>query len=162
MNILTACYQSPIGQLIVSGTEEGINSVRFNDESPSASRSNTTPYCIQEAIEQLHEYFCHQRRDFQLTLNLGKGTPFQQRVWQVLQEIPWGETRSYAQIAHLVGQPLAVRAVGAANANNPFLIILPCHRIIGSSGILTGYAGGLLRKHWLLKHEQQSVQLEIF
>lgn len=162
MNTVATCYQSPIGQLVVSGSEKGILSVCFNDDSHLSSQSNTIPYCIQEAIEQLHEYFCHQREEFNLKLNLSQGTLFQQRVWEVLKEIPWGETRSYAQIAHLIGQPLAVRAVGAANANNPFLIILPCHRIIGSSGILTGYAGGLLRKQWLLKHEQQSVQLEIF
>lgn len=162
MNTVTTCYQSPIGQLVVSGTEKGILSVRFNDNSLSASQNTSIPYCMQEAIEQLHEYFCHQREEFDLKLNLSQGTHFQQRVWEILKEIPWGETRSYAQIAHLIGQPLAVRAVGAANANNPFLIILPCHRIIGSSGILTGYAGGLLRKQWLLKHEQQTVQLEIF
>lgn len=137
-------------------------SVRFSDESHPGAQNYAVPYCIQEAIEQLHEYFCHQRQEFKLKLNLSQGTSFQQRVWEILQEIPWGETKSYAQIAHLIGQPLAVRAVGAANANNPFLIVLPCHRIIGSSGILTGYAGGLLRKQWLLKHEQQTVQLEIF
>lgn len=93
---------------------------------------------------------------------MNQGTPFQQRVWESISAIPWGETRSYAQIAREIEQPLSVRAVGSANGQNPFLIVLPCHRIIGSSGLLTGYSGGLLRKQWLLRHEQQSVQLEIF
>lgn len=162
MNIATAFYQSPIGQLVVSGTEEGINSVRFSDENLYVEQETPVPYCLQEAIEQLHEYFCHQRQSFKLRLNLAQGTPFQQEVWNILKGIPWGQTRSYAQIAQQMGQPNAVRAVGTANADNPFLIILPCHRIIGSSGFLTGYAGGLLRKQWLLNHEQQIVQLEIY
>lgn len=121
-----------------------------------------SPLCMEEAVEQLHEYFCHQRKGFQLELDLLQGTLFQQKVWQALQSIPWGETRSYTQIALEIEEPQAVRAVGTANAQNPFLIILPCHRVIGSSGVLTGYAAGLLRKQWLLHHEQQSLQLDIF
>lgn len=132
------------------------------DDQPVTKQQQLLPLCMQEAVDQLHEYFCHQRKEFNLELDLSQGTLFQQKVWQALNTISWGETRSYSQIAQQIEQPLAVRAVGAANAQNPFLIVLPCHRVVGSSGVLTGYAGGLLRKQWLLKHEQQSVQLEIF
>ncbi len=158
---ISHCYQSPIGQIVITGSEAGIASVTFDDQ-PLKNQPQLLPLCIEEAVEQLHEYFCHQRKDFNLILDYGKGTPFQQKVWQALYSIPWGETRSYAQIAFQIEQPQAVRAVGAANAQNPFLIIMPCHRVIGSSGVLTGYAGGLLRKQWLLQHEQQSLQLEVF
>lgn len=160
MNSATACYQSPIGQLVVSGTEDGVHSVCFNDTVAAGSRRDFVPYCVQETIEQLHEYFCHQRQEFNLILNLAQSSPFQQRVWQILQEIPWGQTQTYSQVAHQMGQPLAVRAIGTTNTHNPFVIILPCHRIIGTNGLLTGYAGGLLRKQWLLNHEQQAVQLQ--
>ena len=158
---ISSCYQSPIGQVVINGTEAGIASITFDDQ-PIRNQQQLLPLCMQEAVDQLHEYFCHQRKGFQLELDWNQGTLFQQKVWQALNEIPWGETRSYTQIAHQIEQPLAVRAVGTANAQNPFLIILPCHRVIGSSGILTGYAGGLLRKQWLLQHEQQSLQFEIF
>lgn len=158
---ISHCYQSPIGQIVISGSEAGIASVTFDDQ-PLQTQPQLLPLCIEEAVNQLHEYFCHQRKDFDLKLDFKKGTLFQQKVWQALNSIPWGETRSYTQIAFKAEQPQAVRAVGTANAQNPFLIILPCHRVIGSSGVLTGYAGGLLRKKWLLHHEQQSLQLEVF
>lgn len=158
---IKSAYQSPIGQIVISGTEAGVASVNFDDE-PVKNKGQMSPHCMQDAVEQLHEYFCHQRKGFQLELDLVKATLFQQKVWQSLQAIPWGETRSYTQIAVEIEEPQAVRAVGAANAQNPFLVILPCHRVIGSSGVLTGYAGGLLRKQWLLQHEQQSLQLSIF
>lgn len=157
---ISSFYQSPIGQVVINGTDAGITSITFDDQ--PVRNQQLLPLCMQEAVDQLHEYFCHQRKDFQLELDWSQGTLFQQSVWQALRTIPWGETRSYTQIAQQVEQPLAVRAVGAANAQNPFLITLPCHRVIGSSGVLTGYAGGLLRKQWLLRHEQQSLQLEIF
>nr|WP_236612853.1 methylated-DNA--[protein]-cysteine S-methyltransferase [Cesiribacter andamanensis] len=114
-----------------------------------------------EAVEQLTDYFCHQRNSFDLPLDLS-GTPFQQTVWKALLNIPPGQTLSYGQLAERIGAPGSARAVGMANAQNPCLILLPCHRVIGSNGVLTGYAGGLLRKQWLLQHEQQVLQLCLF
>ncbi|WP_236613968.1 methylated-DNA--[protein]-cysteine S-methyltransferase [Nafulsella turpanensis] len=134
MNSSLACYQSPIGQLMISGSENGISSILFGEQ-PFRPSSQLLPLCLQEAVEQLHEYFCHQREEFSLSLDLEQGTPFQQKVWKSLAGIPWGETRNYAQIAREIEQPLSVRAVGSANGQNPFLIVLPCHRVIGSSGL---------------------------
>lgn len=159
MKKFTALYQSPIGQIIICGCESGISSISFSQEAVP-DQHQLLPTCLQEAVEQLHEYFCHQRKHFDLFLKI-KGTEFQQKVWNSLLNIPWGETISYTQLAKQNGVAEAMRAVGAANAQNPFLIVLPCHRVIGSSGMLAGYAGGLLRKQWLLKHEKQNLQFEI-
>lgn len=161
MSLFTASYLSPIGQILIKGTENGVSSVSFNDE-PVQDPFRLAPLCLQEAVEQLHEYFCHQRKEFDLLLDVDTGTEFQQKVWYALFRINWGETVTYAQLANRIGQPQAVRAVGYASSQNPFLIILPCHRVIGSTGLITGYAGGLLRKQWLLQHEQESLQLSIF
>ena len=103
-------------------------------------------------VEQLEEYFAGQRRQFTLTL-APAGTPFQRRVWEVLETIPYGETRTYAQVAAAIGNPAAVRAVGLANGRNPISIVVPCHRVIGSDGTLTGYGGGVDRKRFLLELE---------
>jgi methylated-DNA-[protein]-cysteine S-methyltransferase len=107
---------------------------------------------LARARAQLAEYFAGARTAFELPLRL-EGTPFQRAVWAALLEIPFGETRSYSAIARALGRPTAVRAVGAANGRNPLAIIVPCHRVIGAGGALTGYAGGLARKRWLLAHE---------
>ncbi len=107
------------------------------------------------AAEQLKEYFAGVRKTFDLPIKLC-GTPFQMRVWQQLQKIPYGQTRTYKQIAEAVGSPKACRAVGMANHNNPIAIIVPCHRVIGSNGLLTGYAGGLDFKQYLLNLEKQN------
>jgi O-6-methylguanine DNA methyltransferase len=107
---------------------------------------------LRAAAEQLDQYFAGARRRFDLPLDL-PGTPFQQRVWQALSEIPFGETLSYGQLAARIGKPGAARAVGLANNRNPISIIVPCHRVIGADGSLTGYGGGLDRKRWLLAHE---------
>ena len=107
------------------------------------------------AIQQLGEYFTGERRDFELPLRTPStvGTPFQRRVWEALRAIPYGETISYAELATRLGQPSAVRAVGGAVGRNPWGIVVPCHRVVGSGGTLTGFAGGLARKRWLLEHE---------
>jgi methylated-DNA-[protein]-cysteine S-methyltransferase len=105
-----------------------------------------------QTIRQLGEYFSGQRRVFELPLEF-RGTDFQRRAWQALMTIPYGETRSYAQMAQQIDSPAAVRAVGAANGRNPISIIAPCHRVIGSSGELTGFGGGIEAKAWLLAHE---------
>lgn len=111
-----------------------------------------TPF--RKSIQQLNEYFSGRRKTFKLNLAL-EGTPFQQRVWKALQTIPYGRTLSYGQIAHAIGRPKAVRAVGAANGRNPVSIVIPCHRVIGSNGKLVGYGGGLFIKEALLSHEHR-------
>jgi methylated-DNA-[protein]-cysteine S-methyltransferase len=107
---------------------------------------------LRDAAWQLNEYFAGRRREFDVPLRL-RGTQFQQRVWQVLQEIPYGETLSYGELARRIGNPNASRAVGLANGRNPISILVPCHRVIGADGSLTGYGGGVERKRWLLAHE---------
>jgi methylated-DNA-[protein]-cysteine S-methyltransferase len=110
---------------------------------------------LRRAARQLAEYFDRRRTTFDLPLRL-EGTPFQQRAWEALRAIPFGETRSYGQQARAIARPSAVRAVGGANARNPIAIIVPCHRVIGSDGSLTGYGGGMPTKRWLLEHERRA------
>lgn len=126
--------------------------VSFSDR-PSDRMEETTPLLL-KTIKQLEEYFGGQRRKFDLPLN-PQGTEFQKKVWSALEEIPYGETRSYKEIAVRVGNPAACRAVGMANNRNPIAIIIPCHRVIGSNGDLTGYAGGLDIKRRLLAIESE-------
>lgn len=144
-----AYYQSPIGLLEIKATLQAITFIRFCDRRES---EKTCPI-IRECITQLDEYFLGKRKDFQLNL-APRGTEFRQRVWHALRKIPYGETRSYQEIADAVGNAKACRAVGDANRNNPIPIIIPCHRVIGKDGRLTGFSGGLWRKEWLLRHEQ--------
>ncbi|MGH3745041.1 MAG: methylated-DNA--[protein]-cysteine S-methyltransferase [Mycobacteriales bacterium] len=113
------------------------------------------------AAEQLGEFFRGERQDFDLLLDPA-GTPFQHQVWQALRRIPYGETRSYADIANMLGSPTATRAVGAANGRNPIGIVVPCHRVIGADGSLTGYAGGVPNKRWLLDHERRVTGAALF
>nr|CAA6825906.1 MAG: Methylated-DNA--protein-cysteine methyltransferase (EC [uncultured Thiotrichaceae bacterium] len=141
---------SPIGLVEIEASEQGINRVDFVDtETQSINTNSHTDMCRQ----QLEEYFTSTRRTFDLTLDQQRGTDFQRSVWERLLEIPYGEQRAYRDIAEALNNPKAVRAVGAANGRNPIAIIVPCHRVIGSNGTLTGYASGLERKAWLLKHE---------
>lgn len=131
--------------------------------------SNTTPPvsnpCGKEEIQpiktQIQEYFEGKRIQFTIKL-APKGTEFQKRVWNELLKIPFGETRSYQQIATLLGDPKVIRAAASANGKNPIALIIPCHRVIGSDGSLTGYAGGMHRKKWLLQHENPSPQQSLF
>jgi methylated-DNA-[protein]-cysteine S-methyltransferase len=116
---------------------------------------------LQACVQQLTEYFEGKRTEFSLKLN-PRGTPFQQTVWNALLEIPFGTTKTYKELTNSLGNPLAIRAVAAANGKNPLWIVVPCHRIIGSDGSLTGYAGGLWRKKWLLEHECPPVQQKLF
>ena len=149
--------QSPIGKIFISGDGESIQRV-FLHEQKYAPAFNSDwlrdDICYQGAIEQLQAYFNGELVQFDLPL-APQGTDFQKTVWQALTKIPFGESCSYQQLAIKIGSPKAMRAVGAANGRNPIAIIVPCHRVIGASGKLTGYAGGLERKHWLLQHEQQ-------
>jgi methylated-DNA-[protein]-cysteine S-methyltransferase len=145
-----AYYESEIGLIEIIGKEEGILSLDFLEEG-SMDNSEIHP-CLEKCVEQLDEYFRGTRRDFSVNMIL-QGTVFQKNVWSQLMKIPFGETVSYKYIASSIGNTKAVRAVGNANGKNRIAIIIPCHRVIGSNGTLVGYASGVWRKEWLLKHE---------
>ena len=145
-----AYYMSEIGLIEIIGTEEGILSLDFLEEG-SKGHHEIDPY-LEKCVEQLDEYFRGTRREFSLDLIL-QGTAFQKNVWNQLMKIPFGEAVSYKYIASSIGNIKAVRAVGNANGKNKIAIIIPCHRVIGSNGTLVGYASGVWRKEWLLKHE---------
>ncbi|RZG75330.1 methylated-DNA--[protein]-cysteine S-methyltransferase [Acinetobacter sp. WCHAc060025] len=149
---------SPVGQLKLVATETALVAVLWENENPNRVRlaeliENTQHSVLLETQRQLNEYFAGQRQVFDLPLDF-EGTEFQQKVWQALLTIPFGETRSYKQIAEQVGNVKAVRAVGAANGKNPISIIAPCHRVVGANGKLVGFAGGLENKDILLKIEK--------
>jgi methylated-DNA-[protein]-cysteine S-methyltransferase len=150
-DIKIAFYNSPIGWLKICGTEENIVSLNFHDSNPNQD-SQRSPL-LENCVQQVYEYFQKKRLLFDLPL-LPQGTSFQKLVWGQLLEIPFGMTTSYLEIARRIGDPKAIRAVGGANGKNPIAIIIPCHRVIGASGKLVGYGGGLWRKEWLLKHER--------
>lgn len=147
---------SPVGPLTLAGTGSTLFHLRMTDQTHEPDRSGWQPAgpgAFGVAVEQLEAYFAGQLSEFELDLEL-VGTDFQRRVWAALQTIPYGQTRSYGQIAEQIGSPGASRAVGLANGRNPIGIIVPCHRVIGSSGGLTGYGGGLDRKRTLLSLEK--------
>jgi len=149
----TTVYHSPVGLLKISGTNDYINEVTFHDTSQKAegNKKHLPPMLI-NCVEQLIQYFNGERRIFDLPLNQ-TGTAFQQDVWSLLTQIPFGKTISYLDLARQTGDTKATRAVANANGKNNIAIIVPCHRVIGSTGELTGYAGGLWRKKWLLELE---------
>ena len=151
--------KTPVGIAILEGDKNGISKLLLTEEKHETSTTSTPD--LQEAIDQLQQYFAGRRTNFHLKLN-PQGTEFQKRVWQALQNIPYGKTVSYMELAKDLGDPLAIRAVAAANGKNPLWILVPCHRVIGSDGSLTGYAGGLWRKKWLLEHEQPLKQQSLF
>jgi methylated-DNA-[protein]-cysteine S-methyltransferase len=146
----TAYYESEIGPIEITGTEEGILSLDFLEEG-SMDDYEVHP-CLEECVQQLDEYFKGTRSEFSLNVIL-QGTAFQKNVWNQLMKIPFGETVTYKDLASRIGNTKAVRAVGNANGKNRIAIIVPCHRVIGSNGTLVGYASGVWRKEWLLKHE---------
>lgn len=156
----TAIVDSPLGKIEINGDSSGLGSVIFLD-SEEIVISNTIPSELKEAATQLNEYFKGERKEFTVKLS-PKGTDFQQKVWKELQKIPFGKTVSYQQIANQLGNPKVIRAAASANGKNPISIIIPCHRVIGSDGSLTGYAGGLHRKKWLLELESNSQQQFLF
>ncbi len=145
-------FLSPVGLIQISGTESHIINIQFAE---NASEKKSVWELGENAKKQLAEYFEGKRKIFHLPLQ-PKGSDFQQRVWQALQEIPFGETRTYGDIANAIDKPQAARAVGQANNRNPFAIVIPCHRVIGSNQQLTGYAAGLWRKKYLIQLEQLS------
>jgi len=153
--ILTAAWSSPLGRLELESDGTALLRIRLPGERPRPADGRprrSDPDAFTAVIAQLDEYFAGTRRTFDLPL-APAGTPFQQRVWALLREIPWGQTISYAELARRSGNPAASRAVGAANGRNPLPIVVPCHRVIGSNGALTGYAGGLEAKRTLLAVE---------
>lgn len=146
-------YKSPIGTVEIEGTQDSILNLNFVDQ--AHSDDDDLPSCIKECAKQIDEYFQGNRKTFSLNLIM-QGTDFQKSVWRQLMKIPYGTTASYGEVAVAIGNPTACRAVGSANGKNPISIIVPCHRVIGSDGTLTGYGGGLWRKEWLLKHEKDN------
>ncbi|MCH7959252.1 MAG: methylated-DNA--[protein]-cysteine S-methyltransferase [Candidatus Hydrogenedentes bacterium] len=147
--------KSPMGSILLARKEAGLTHICFQEGSRAVkpeSGWHQEDSSLSEASAQLHDYFYGNRRDFDLPL-APEGTSFQQQVWRALQQIPCGETMSYGELAKQIGRPTASRAVGAANGRNPLPIVIPCHRVIGADGRLTGYAGGVEIKESLLRHE---------
>ena len=141
------------------GNDNGIQSITVIDE--ALETSTEVPSCLQECVVQLREYFEGGRTHFNLKVN-PKGTDFQIKVWNALLKIPYGKTKNYLEQSKTVGDVKAIRAVATANGKNPIWIVIPCHRVIGSDGSLTGYAGGIWRKKWLLEHENPVKQQSLF
>ncbi|OMC53549.1 cysteine methyltransferase [Mycobacterium sp. IS-836] len=156
---------SPIGPLTLAGHGSALTNLRMVDQTYEPKRTDWSadPEAFTDAVDQLGAYFAGELTDFDLELDL-RGSEFQQRVWKALLTIPYGETRSYGEIAQQIGAPGAARAVGLANGHNPIAIVVPCHRVIGASGGLTGYGGGLDRKRTLLELEKRrtSANLTLF
>ncbi|MFV8368740.1 methylated-DNA--[protein]-cysteine S-methyltransferase [Flavobacterium sp. LB2R40] len=154
----TAYIKTPLGIASITGDENGISVISVADE---GKISSTIPTNLQDAVAQINAYFEGKRTDFDFTLN-PKGTVFQQKVWKSLLDIPYGKTRTYLEQSKILGDVKAIRAVASANGKNPLWIVVPCHRVIGTDGSLTGYAGGLWRKKWLLEHENPTTQQSLF
>lgn len=158
MSLAYKKINSPVGKLTLVASDKGLVAVLWENDKPTRVRlaelvEKGSDWVLLEAERQLKEYFAGKRRSFSVPLDM-RGTRFQKSVWQALLAIPFGQTRSYGQLAKQLGNPEAARAVGAANGKNPISIIVPCHRVIGSSGKLTGFAGGLETKERLLNMEQ--------
>lgn len=151
--------KSPLGFTKIIGDAAGIVSITVlnSEEKPT----DIIPLELEDCVIQLNEYFEGKRKQFSVNLN-PKGTNFQKRVWKALEQIPFGKTISYLELSKQLGDVKAIRAVANANGKNPIWIIIPCHRVIGSDGSLTGYAGGLHRKKWLLEHESPNKQQSLF
>ena len=148
-------FQSPIGIVEIIGTERAIQSILFSEKTEvDYPIGPDSPQVIVDCQRQLEEYFKGERTEFSIPLT-STGTEFQQKVWSALTEVPYAKTVSYGAIAKAIGSDKAVRAVGNANSKNKLTIVVPCHRIIGANGKLTGYAGTLPRKEWLLRHERE-------
>jgi methylated-DNA-[protein]-cysteine S-methyltransferase len=160
--ILFTEIQSPIGRLLLTSDGVALTGVHMETDRYPPRRDatwthNASAEVLVAAARQLQQYFAGQRHDFDLPL-AAAGTTFQQKVWRSLREIPYGVTWSYGALARRIEQPTASRAVGLANGRNPIAIIVPCHRVIGANGTLTGYGGGLPRKQWLLQHERTTLE----
>lgn len=156
-------YSSPVGDLTIIGSESGLRAILWPNERPGRVTINhlVVPDIdgrLDLVVEQLDDYFAGTRHEFSVPL-VPSGTEFQRAVWQQLSSIPYGRTSSYGELAAAIGKPSAARAVGAATGLNPISVVVPCHRLVGSKGSLTGFAGGLDAKRWLLRHEQNQHRL---
>jgi methylated-DNA-[protein]-cysteine S-methyltransferase len=151
LELYTTYYLSKIGLVEITGTSEGITSIAFVEK--TYANESEVHLCLKDCVEQLDEYFKGERKRFSAKVQLA-GTDFEKLVWKHLARIPCGATKSYTEMAVLIGNKKAVRAVGSANGRNKIAIIIPCHRLVGSNGRLRGYAGGIWRKQWLLQHEK--------
>ena len=156
--MLQAYLKTPLGIAEIIGDEKGVSKISILEV---GNESVIIPDILKEAALQLDEYFLGKRDQFTFKLN-PSGTEFQKKVWQALLEIPFGKTKSYQELSIQLGDVKAIRAVASANGKNPLWIVVPCHRVIGSDGSLTGYAGGLWRKKWLLDHENPLKQQTLF
>ncbi|MFL9844104.1 methylated-DNA--[protein]-cysteine S-methyltransferase [Flavobacterium rhizosphaerae] len=154
-----AYIKTPLGTALLEGDTKGISKVHVLDDNLPVTC--ILPDELKDAALQLQEYFEGSRTTFSFLIN-PKGTDFQKKVWQALLEIPFGKTTSYQELSIKLGDVKAIRAVASANGKNPLWVVVPCHRVIGSDGQLTGYAGGLWRKKWLLEHENPPVQQRLF
>ena len=159
MNKITAFYPSPIGNILIECTDDLVTALLFEkkgNEQQIMDMAIKEPApqhaLLSKCLRQLQEYFEGSRKEFDLPIQQD-GTPFQQKIWAALIQIPYGRTISYLELSKRTGDAKAIRAVGTTNGKNQLSIVVPCHRVIGSNGTLTGYAGGLWRKQWLLEHE---------
>jgi len=157
--MLQAYIKTPLGITEISGDENGISKISVLDV--EMKDLPQIPDVLKIAVTQLEDYFLGKRNEFTFKLN-PQGTEFQKKVWQGLLEIPFGKTMSYQELSIKLGDIKAIRAVASANGKNPLWIVVPCHRVIGTDGSLTGYAGGLWRKKWLLEHENPVKQQRLF
>lgn len=154
----TVCIKTPLGFATITGDTNGVATISVKDD---GMVSVEIPVVLNQAVDQLNEYFEKKRTAFDFKLN-PKGSEFQHKVWESLLEIPFGKTRTYLEQSKILGDVKAIRAVASANGKNPLWIVVPCHRVIGTDGSLTGYAGGLWRKKWLLEHENPTHQVSLF
>jgi methylated-DNA-[protein]-cysteine S-methyltransferase len=163
MSLVEVLFPSPVGALTLVASDKGLVAILWEEDDParvrlSAREDRPDHPMLAQAVQQLTAYFAGTLQKFTVPLDF-RGTDFQQKVWAALCTIPFGETRSYGDIARAIGQPTASRAVGAANGRNPISIIAPCHRVVGTNGALTGFAGGVEVKRWLLDFEQSRGRL---
>lgn len=157
--MIDCLINTPLGVAKISGDVDGVASIIvLNSEEPL---TDIIPEVLQECVTQLQEYFEGQRQQFTFKIN-PQGTDFQKRIWELLLDIPYGKTTTYLELSKTYGDVKAIRAVANANGKNPLWIVVPCHRVIGTDGSLTGYAGGLHRKKWLLEHESPYKQQSLF
>ncbi|MBT2215720.1 methylated-DNA--[protein]-cysteine S-methyltransferase [Virgibacillus dakarensis] len=154
-NLFKVDYKSPIGVIEIAGSTDAIHSILFTNQKSIVHEAQTnSPEVIRTCYQEIDEYFTEKRKEFTFPYSM-EGTTFQKDVWHALTNIPYAHTVSYKDIAHSIGNEKAIRAVGNANGKNKLNIVIPCHRVIGTNGKLTGYGGGLWRKEWLLEHEQR-------
>ena len=161
MNLHITYTKTPLGVARITADDRAIHEIFVSDEEVLVKDSEEIPSVLKKCVQQLDEYFKGKRTSFDIPL-APHGTNFQQKVWKELCNIPFGKTCSYLELSKELGDTKAIRAVAAANGKNPLWIVVPCHRVIGSDGSLTGYAGGLWRKKWLLDHESPVKQQSLF